>query len=303
MLNGRTLKNGKILVHALQWYISHSCNLTCNNCSNFNNFAIKGNHTFDNYKLQAQQWAEKLHVNDFCIIGGEPFVNNDLDNWLMGMRKLFDAKDFKVVTNGSLLHKYEKQIPKWLDNNIAIEISFHDEKHINPAFEVIDRVLDKKYERYKVTTPNMIKGVATHIGCEYKEALLIKDDWPAFVINYKMDFMPWGVKEIKDGVFRFHDSDREAAHDACWHNDCPYIYEGNMWKCGTVVGAQAFVDRYNVQQEDKELYKSYRPINPLSNNLAQQIQGLSHSIEQCKLCPINTGKKEEILLDIKKILP
>ena len=78
MLNGRILKNGKILVHALQWYISHSCNLTCNNCSNFNNFAIKGNHTFETYKVQAQQWAEKLHVNDFCIIGGEPFVNNDL---------------------------------------------------------------------------------------------------------------------------------------------------------------------------------------------------------------------------------
>src|SRR6056300_370376 len=98
MIGGFELPNGKILVHAIQWYISHSCNLTCSNCSNLNNFAIKGNSKFEDQKHFAEQWANKIHVNDFCIIGGEPFVNNDLHNWITGLRKYFNSRDFKVVT-------------------------------------------------------------------------------------------------------------------------------------------------------------------------------------------------------------
>ena len=302
VLGGYKLPNGKILVHALQWYISHSCNLTCSNCSNFNNFAIIGNDSFSNQKLFAEQWASKIHVNDFCIIGGEPFVNNDLHNWIVGLRNLFDSKDFKVVTNGSLLHKYKHKLKEWFDKKVTIEISFHDKKHIEPAFAIIKEILPK-HEHYKITEPNMIKGKATHIGCEYKEAILIENDFPAFIINYKMEFMPWGVKEIKNGIYHFHDSDREEAHDNCWHADCPYIYKGNMYKCGTVVGAQAIVDKYPVKKEDKLLYKSYNPIIPTSNNLQEDLLQLQKSIPQCVLCPVNNGRKEQLVLDKKKILP
>lgn len=302
MLGGFELPNGKILVHALQWYISHSCNLTCNNCSNFNNFAIKGNSKFLDQKHFVEQWANKIHVNDFCIIGGEPFVNNDLHTWVMGLRKYFDSKDFKVVTNGSLLHKYKHNFREWFDNGVTIEISFHDQKHIHPAFDIIKEILPN-HEHYKITQPNMIKGKATHIGCEYKEAILIKNDFPAFIINYKMEFMKWGPKYFKDGIWHFYDSDQEQAHENCWHNDCPYIYEGKMYKCGTVVGAQAFVDTYSVKEEDRQLYKSYKPILATSNNLKEDLLSLQKSIPQCKLCPVNMGKKEQIELDSKKILP
>lgn len=302
MLGGFTLPNGKILVHALQWYISHSCNLTCNNCSNLNNFAIKGNSKFKDQEVYANQWANKIQVNDFCIIGGEPFVNNDLHTWIMELRKRFDSKDFKVVTNGSLLHKYKHHFKEWFDNGVTIEISFHDKNHIEPAFDIINEVLPD-HEHYKITKPNMIKGKATHIGCEYKEAILIENDFPAFIINYKMEFIKWGPEKYQDGIWHFYDSDQEQAHENCWHNDCPYIYEGKMYKCGTVVGAQAFVDTYNVKQEDKDLYKSYKPILPTSNNLQHDLLSLQKSIPQCKLCPISKGEKEQILLDNKKILP
>tara|TARA_B100001287_G_scaffold72181_1_gene59736 strand:- start:6053 stop:6973 length:921 start_codon:yes stop_codon:yes gene_type:complete len=303
MIGGYKLPNGKILVHAIQWYISHSCNMTCSNCKTFNNFAITGNHTFKQYEEQAIQWSNKIHINDLCILGGEPFVNNDLHNWIMGLRKLFpETKDYKVTTNGSLLHKYKKHFREWADNKTTIEISFHNPAHIEPAFNIINEIYPK-HERYKITKKNMIKDKALHIGCEYEEAILIEDDFPAFIINYNMNFMPWGVKEVKDGLWHFYDSDREEAHDACWTNDCPYIYKGKMYKCATVVGAQAFIDKYPVKDEDKTLYKNSKAISPMSNDLQNEILEFKNSVPQCSLCPVDVGKKEEIILTKKKIMP
>jgi len=76
-----------------------------------------------------------------------------------------------------------------------------------------------------------------------------------------------------------------------------------MYKCGTVVGAQEFVKKYSVRPQDKELYESYRPIDPMSNNLEVQIQNLNNSIPQCSLCPSKSDEYEDIVLDKKKILP
>ena len=118
---------------------------------------------------------------------------------------------------------------------------------------------------YKVTKNNFIKDQARHAGCYYEEAILV-DDHPAFIINYKDKFMPWGVKNIDNGVYNFYESDREQAHTACWHNDCPYIYKGKMYKCGTVVGAQAFVKKYPVRQQDKDLYE-LKPLIQTKMNL------------------------------------
>jgi hypothetical protein len=129
------------------------------------------------------------------------------------------------------------------------------------------------------------------------------DNFPAFVINYKTKFYPWGVRGVKDNVWQFYDSDKELAHSNCWHKDTPYIYEGKMYKCGTMVGAKGFVQKYKVRDKDKELVDAYKPIDIMSNNLAEQIQDLNNSIPQCTLCPNNSKTLQKIQLDKKKILP
>jgi len=302
VINGKVLSNGKILVPTLQWYISHSCNLTCNNCSNFNNFALGGNDKFVRFEQEANAWSQKLHVNDFCIIGGEPFVNYDLDSWVHGLRDRFDCKDFRVVTNGTLLAKHADKFKSWFDRGVTIELSFHSMAHVKRAFDIIDDVLDGKYEKYQITKRNFIKDQPRHIGCEYDEAILLGNH-PAFIINYKTRFIKWGPSTFKEGVWHFHKSKANKAHANCWHKDTPYIFKGKMYKCGTVVGAQEFVKKYSVRPQDKELYESYRPIDPMSNNLEVQIQNLNNSIPQCSLCPSKSEEYEDIVLDKKKILP
>jgi len=51
------------------------------------------------------------------------------------------------------------------------------------------------------------------------------------------------------------------------------------------------------------LIESYRPIDPMSNDLAEQIQQLNYSIPQCTMCPNKSNTLEKIQLDKKKILP
>ena len=299
MLNGRILDTGKILVPTLQWYISHTCNLTCTNCSNLNNFAITGHNTYDD--AIAATWADKLHVNDFCIIGGEPFTNNGLNTWALGLRKHFTCRDFRIVTNGTLLKKFAQDIPNWIANGITIEMSLHSEAHFERALADIDEILQGNYKKVNKIELQQL-GVMNHIACGYEDAILV-DDFPAFVINYKTKFYTWGVRGVKDGVWQFYDSDRELAHSNCWHKDTPYIFEGKMYKCGTIVGAKGFAEKYNIRQRDRELIESYKPIDAMSNNLAEQIQELNYSIAQCTMCPNKSNTLEKIQLDKKKILP
>jgi organic radical activating enzyme len=302
LLNGMVLKNGKILVHALQWYITHTCNLTCSNCSNFNNFAITGHDKIRRVEDEVAAWGQKLHVNDFCIIGGEPFTNRELHEWAVGLREHFTCRDFRIVTNGTLLRRFAKQIPEWIDKKITIEVSLHSEKHFQKALNDIHEILNGKYERYIVTKRNHIKGIPMHVGCGYDEAILV-DGFPAFIIVYKTKFYKWGVKEKQNDVWRFFNSDRELAHETCFHKHTPYIYKGKMYKCGTIVGAQGFAQKYPLTQEDKDLITSYKPIDAMSNNLVEQIQSLNDSIPQCVICPVNNNIEEDIILDSKKILP
>ena len=76
-----------------------------------------------------------------------------------------------------------------------------------------------------------------------------------------------------------------------------------MYKCGTIVGAKGFAEKYNIRQKDRDLIESYKPIDAMSNNLAEQIQQLNHSIPQCTMCPNKSNTLEKIKLDKKKILP
>ena len=84
-----------------------------------------------------------------------------------------------------------------------------------------------------------------------------------------------------------------------------HTMEGHM-KWGTVhedLALFCFAEKYNIRQKDRDLIESYKPIDAMSNNLAEQIQELNYSIAQCTMCPNKSNTLEKIQLDKKKILP
>lgn len=285
MINGRIINN-KILVHTAQWYITHTCNLTCSHCLSFNNFAIAGHDEFENNMDAAKHWNQLITIKDFTIVGGETFTHNNLDDWAVGLREIFsDVKDFKIITNGTLLTKYADKFNKWFDLDIVIEISFKNIKD----YQTLQKIL---------STYNNVE-IKSHFM--YDQAIYI-DNKLRFLIEFCEYHTPWAVKSKTKNKYEFWKTDKEAAHKKCWQKYCHYFYQGQLYKCGTIVGAREFVQKYQVDTNCKELYLDYKPINYYDNNLLDKIVSLNNAVSQCEMCPV-ASPQEQIIIDNKKILP
>jgi organic radical activating enzyme len=88
------------LAHKLDVYITNVCNMTCDQCNRFNNHDFRGWQRWSDYETQYQQWAGLLKIPAVTIMGGEPFLNPTLPDWVTGIGKLFDV-DVQILTNGT----------------------------------------------------------------------------------------------------------------------------------------------------------------------------------------------------------
>ena len=285
MINGKIIEN-KILLHTAQWYITHTCNITCSHCLSFNNYAIGGHSKVENNLEYARQWNKLVVIKDFTIVGGEVFTHTDLDSWVLGLRNIFrDIKNFKVITNGTLLEKYSSSFDKWFEQDVIIEISFKKSNDYKTLLKILSQY----------------KNVDIKKHFNYDEAIYI-DGKLRFLIEHCDSHIPWGIEKQTDEIYEFYNNDSKAAHDKCWQKYCHYFYEGKLYKCGTIVGAQEFIKKYKTKENIKSLIQGYRPIDPMSNKLQKDIERLNNEIPQCSLCPVNNNYKK-ITFTQKKILP
>lgn len=288
----------KVRIGTVQFYISHTCNFSCPNCLSYNNFAIKGHDKFEDYKDTTIEWSKILQPDDMSIIGGEPLSNPDVYNWVIETRKLFpDCKDFKVCSNGLLISKHVESIPLWWDANVILEVSAHTDTHFKKACNDIESILVGK-EYKKLETPPA--GSPRYYKEDYDVFYTI-DNRVIAMVAPPDEFKIWGVNKFQNNQWEMFDSNPKIAHMSCISYDCHYIYKGQMYKCGTIVGAQEFVKNYNVKKDHADLIKKYIPINYNDTDVKEKLSTLTKQpIEQCRLCPIH-GKHQTILdTDVKK---
>ena len=62
----------------VEFYITNVCNLNCDNCNRFNNFAFSGHYRWADYESSFKEWSKIIDFPEIAIIGGEPFANPDL---------------------------------------------------------------------------------------------------------------------------------------------------------------------------------------------------------------------------------
>lgn len=267
----------KIVIDTAQWYISHTCNLSCKNCYSFNNFSISGHERWADNEDYVRQWGQLVKVNDLSIIGGEPLSNPDLDLWVHGVRKYFDTEDFKICTNGTQLSKWQDKFAGWIDIGVILEINTHDQDHLSDTWKSLSKIANIKW----------IKGK------DFDHKKYKNYDWVGTVNNRVVilqtrseSFLSWGVKgKNEHGEYELYESDPKRTHQFCLFKDCHYWYRGELYKCGTIVGAQKFVTKYPVKTEHKEKILAYTPISLSCENLQDQIETLTKNmIPQCSLC-------------------
>jgi len=264
-----------------EFYITNVCNFTCENCNRFNHMNFKGNYKWQ--KNLYEKWAKLVDIKQIAILGGEPTLNPDLPNFILGISKLWPKASKEIVTNGTnlksaLVHELCKRynwnihiclhnkpgsrINKYIINNLA--------KHYGP-FKNLTR---KQTKQKSLTEQNHAFSTETFLHTKYGVQIKISE---------MTEFHENAFKDEKN--LTLYESDPVQAYKYCTMKTCHHFFDGKLYKCGVVKLVPDIM-----KQKGKaypKIYDQYVPLDP--NDLDQQKLDdlVSNPIAQCKHCPAN----------------
>lgn len=115
----------KINIPLLEYHLTNSCNLSCESCSHYSNI-IKGQaKNPEELKEHLYEWSKLLDISEFHIMGGEPLLNKNIDEFCYITRKILPTKTISIFTNGLLIHKNQNILQALINNKIQIKLSIH----------------------------------------------------------------------------------------------------------------------------------------------------------------------------------
>jgi MoaA/NifB/PqqE/SkfB family radical SAM enzyme len=245
----------------LEFYITNVCNLSCNGCNRFNNYKFKGHQKWADHAAEYEKWAKRIHAPFITIIGGEPTLNPDLENFAVGIRKLWPGSEVMIQTNGT--QSPAKLTKFWKAYKVGTNISLHDPQEAS-------------------TIRNAWAGKAAIAEAyEFHEAALMNINGQ-YVLHSSDTVQAFSVCDMK--------------HDHTMYNGklykCPSMATIPEFKKQLGIA---------MSKEDEELLASYRPLSADCTDLEldEFVRNKNMPIKQCKFCPTQITK--HIAIPIKSI--
>lgn len=133
-------------------HIVEHCNLSCANCSMF--CGLVSHPAFMDFeKTKKALWKLKGMFDQilvFRLIGGEPFLNNEIGEYCKFIRSIYPLADLEIVTNGTLVrHMPESLIEVLQSNNVTLDITHYSV--INSIVDELNEFLNKKEIKHYFT--------------------------------------------------------------------------------------------------------------------------------------------------------
>ena len=116
--------NNKEILHSIETQIVDHCNLNCYGCTHYSTLAPENFINIDNFVSDIKELSQKIILQKFRIMGGEPLLHPEIDRFIEESRKYFPNTKICIVTNGILLPRMS--IKFWgvcRDNNIQMDIT------------------------------------------------------------------------------------------------------------------------------------------------------------------------------------
>jgi len=268
----------KHFIEIAQFYMTNVCNLTCNNCCTFNNRRFSGHYKFNDYRDHYIEWSKKVDLDFMSILGGEPYANPDLPNWIDGLRSCWpDNKNFSICTNGSYLSTFKELSRDAIKKGLWLEINVHDPNQYDDIKNNLLEIISVFNYEEKVIPD---KFHVDHLEY-YADGIKI-----AQIVKY-YNFFNSATTEIKNRVTYFHNSNPEIAHSACSAFDCHYFVRGELYKCFLTAVGRDLNQQFLIEDRAKTLLENYQACSPWSSDeqIKQFMNNIKTPISQCSLCP------------------
>ena len=136
--NDRIIKYRKPALGYMEYHVSWHCNLKCKGCSHYSNLYDKplfGD--LEKYRKNLLRLSELFdHILQIKLLGGEPFLNRQIGDFVQATREVFPDTDLRVTSNGLLIPTVDDTVLEILSrNHVTVEISNYP-----PTANVLDRI-------------------------------------------------------------------------------------------------------------------------------------------------------------------
>lgn len=205
----------KLTLPFVETMATQSCNLSCQGCSNYSDLRHSGYVSWQSIKSQIEPWLDILNLPDFGIIGGEPLINPEIDQWIVGLRDLLPSSQIRFTTNGLLLKKHTDMLKMFESiGNCVFKITVHCD----------DPWLD---DYIKATLADPAWEPITEYGVKrWKKSNNVR-----LQINRPTTFLKTYQNSYSD-MKPYHNNPVQA-FDNCMQKTCPLLHQGKIYKCST----------------------------------------------------------------------
>ena len=280
------------ITNKVDFYITNVCNLTCDRCNRFNNHDFRGWQRWSDYEAEYEQWGQVVQLNAATIMGGEPFLNPTLGDWIAGINRIFGI-DVQVLTNGTRFNQarslYEKLLyrsPRTGAMN-HIGVSLHNLADQAQLLADIRAFFPVPFKEYSKESPENIWN---------SDWFFIDANGVMINIYTVNQFGDAAVRPIRR-QFHLHNSDPVNAHNNCtFARFKSYHYiRGRLYKCGPVALMPEFDQQFALQISDQNwaLLNSYKSlgIDNFEEFNQEFFENIDKPIAQCKFCPETSVRK------------
>jgi Radical SAM superfamily len=285
-----------LIPNKVDFYITNVCNLTCQNCNRFNNLNFKGWQDWADYEAIYEQWSRLVELKAITIMGGEPFLNPTLKDWISGLNRIFGV-EVQVLTNGTRLI----QAPGVYDAISAFRGSKNNQalNSIGVSLHVPDEFERLRHDIHSFLQGSVIEEFGKgnniwHADWHFRDSRGIQVN--VYTVDY---FSQASIIALPNGAYTLHNNDPVQAHETCsfarWKSY--HFIRGKLFKCGPSALMPEFdlQTPFDISQEDRVLLHSYQPlsVDNFSDYHQEFFANLDNPIAQCKFCP-RLGQMEKI---------
>jgi len=270
----------------VDFYITNVCNLTCEDCNRFNNHNFRGWQRWSDYESVYKQWGKLVDLRAVTIMGGEPFLNPTLVEWVQGINRTFGV-EVQVLTNGTRF----QHAPDLYNAMLYRSDKNECQNHIGVSLHNRDQ-----YDLLHADILNFLQGTVSvypkgQVGNRWNSDWMYEDSNGVIVNVYTVDH--FGSSAIMSGNQKFylHNSDPVLSHQNCAFAQFKsyHFIRGKLYKCGPVALMPEFDQQhsFDISEQDRILLNSYQALNVdnFCTYYEDFFKSLDQHIPQCKFCP------------------
>jgi|688.fasta_scaffold635883_1 organic radical activating enzyme len=256
-------------IEYLETMVTYACTLSCSWCTNYSDYNMRGGYVkWETAKPWLDKVFSRLRVDCFGFIGGEPFLNPELETWVREFKTNFPYVTLMLSSNAQLFHK-NTWILDCMEQYGMIYLKLSDHQMKQQYFlDAVETVLNRFDWQF--------------IDGKYFNQEKILDfqvsDTPLFLKTYKGSY----------GDMKPYNNDPAEAFEICSQQICPLLEDGKLYKCSSIGMLHRMLEDHD--QIDDLDWKPYLNSGLSLDCTDQELRSWAENFgkphaELCRMCP------------------